>query len=311
MNPHRRTSIPAICVVAALCLLATAAATVLPAAGRAGADTAPPPAYLDLGASASVGVQPSSADPGGRPTDEGYADKLVVGARSRWPGLELTKLGCPGETTATMVSGGDRCQYAQGSQLSAAESFLHDHPSTRLVTVDLGFNDVRACMSHGSVDWSCVAAGIAQVRQDLPTVLSALRSAAGPQVVMVGVGHYDPFLAAELRGPAGQQFADASLRVIDQLDQTLRSIYGQFGMPMADVLGAFHTTDTAATTVDGQPTSVSVQQVCELTWMCASHPLGPNIHPTDRGYEVIADAIADAMGTLSTPSVAGLPSSAS
>jgi lysophospholipase L1-like esterase len=312
MNPRRRKSILAtwvvvVVVVVALCLLGTVGVTVL-AAGRAGAGTltdpvtaaaaAPAPAYLALGASASVGVQPSSTAPGGQPTDDGYADKLVASARSRWPGLELTKLGCPGETTATMITGVDRCRYPQGSQLSAAAAFLRAHPSTRLITVDLGFNGIRGCMTRGSVAWSCVATGIAQVRQQLPTVLSALRAAAGPETAIVGVGHYDPFLAAALRGPAGQQFADASLRAIGQLDQTLRSIYAQFGMPMADVLGAFHSTDTAAATVAGQSTSVGVQQVCQLTWMCARHPLGPNIHPTDRGYQVIADAINGTLGTV-------------
>jgi lysophospholipase L1-like esterase len=310
MNPQLGKSILVTCV-AGLCLLGTVGGVVLSPAGRAGADTAPTPDYLALGASASVGVQPSSAAPGGRPTDDGYADDLAVSARSTWPGLELTKLGCPGETTATMISGGDRCRYVHGSQLSEAEAFLRDHPSTRLITIDLGFNDIRACMSHGSVDSACVNTGIAQIRQQLPVVLSGLRAAAGPQTVMVGVGHYDPFLAADLRGPAGRDFAAASLRAIDQLDQTLQSIYGQFGVPLAAVLQAFDSTDIAAATVDGQPSSVSVQRVCTLTWMCVDHPLGPNIHPTDSGYRVIADAIAEAMGSLGIPPVAPLPSTTS
>ena len=44
------------------------------------------------------------------------------------------------------------------------------------------------------------------------------------------------------------------------------------------------------------PTNVA--RVCALTWMCAAPPLGPNLHPNDAGYRVIAGALADALATL-------------
>jgi hypothetical protein len=38
------------------------------------------------------------------------------------------------------------------------------------------------------------------------------------------------------------------------------------------------------------PTDVA--RVCALTWMCTAPPLGPNLHPNDTGYHVIAGALA-------------------
>jgi hypothetical protein len=35
----------------------------------------------------------------------------------------------------------------------------------------------------------------------------------------------------------------------------------------------------------------NVANACELTWMCAPKPYGPNLHPNDAGYLKIASAI--------------------
>ena len=35
--------------------------------------------------------------------------------------------------------------------------------------------------------------------------------------------------------------------------------------------------------------------ICTYTWMCAAPPLGPNIHPTNKGYRVIAQTFEDAI----------------
>ena len=61
--------------------------------------------------------------------------------RRSQPGLRLIKLGCPGETTGSMVDGGS-CRYQGGSQPAAAVSFLRAHRGhVSLITLDIGAND--------------------------------------------------------------------------------------------------------------------------------------------------------------------------
>jgi hypothetical protein len=94
-------------------------------------------------------------------------------------------------------------------------------------------------------------------------------------------------------GPAGQIFASASLRVISHLNDALRSAYATAGVPMADVASAFEMTSTERTDLPGiGAVPRNVAQTCELTWMCARAPLGPNKHPNDAGYRAISDAIS-------------------
>jgi lysophospholipase L1-like esterase len=264
--------------------------------------TAAPPYLLALGGSASVGVQPTAAHPRGQPTTSGYAEDLVPLERQRWPGLTVVHLGCPGATTVTMLDGGGHCAYADGSQLSAAEAFLRVHPSTVLVTVDLGFNDLLVCMRHEVVDATCVDGALTTVRDQLGPILSALRGA-GPDATIVGVGHYDPYLGDDVRGPAGQAFAAASLGVMERLDDTLRAVYRAAGVPMADVAAAFAMRDRQPVTRAGLGTvPADVAETCALTWMCDPPPLGHNPHPDDAGYRIIAAAIA---GAVSDDAAAG------
>lgn len=108
--------------------------------GSAGAsDPHPIPYDLAVGGSGSVGFQPTFAHPRGQATAKGYADDLAAREAARWPGLTLVRIGCPGITTQTMLNGAGHCRYSDGSQLESALAFLRDHPSTVLVTLDLGF----------------------------------------------------------------------------------------------------------------------------------------------------------------------------
>jgi lysophospholipase L1-like esterase len=261
-------------------------------AGAGAAVAAHAPRYLALGGSSSVGFQPTAGDPGGRPTRDGYADDLAIRTRREWPGLRLTQLGCPGATTETMLFGGGHCHYAGGSQLSAADRFLRTHRTVRLLTVDVGFNDIRPCLVHESTDPQCVSRGIERIDQQLPSILESVKEAAGDHVDIIGVGHYDPFVVAALHGPAGREFAAASVSAVDQLNRTLLSIYGRFGIPMADVSTAFDMASTRTVVVHGTAEPENAVRVCALTWMCAPRPYGPNLHPNDAGYQVIAQALA-------------------
>ena len=287
---------------------AAAAAAVLvgvTSGGPAGATVAPP-YLLALGGSASVGFQPTAAHPRGEPTSSGYAEDLVPLEQRRWPGLTVAHLGCPGATTATMLDGSGQCHYPEGTQLSAAEAFLRDHPSTVLVTVDLGFNDLLPCLRHEFIDTTCVNGALITVHDQLAQILARLKAAVPAGAVVVGVGHYDPYLGYSVRGTGAQAFSSATLAVMMRLDETLQSDYRSAGMPMADVASAFALTNHDPVTRPGLGTvPTDVARTCELTWMCDPPPLGHNPHPDDAGYRTIAGAIADAVADSSAKGVAG------
>jgi lysophospholipase L1-like esterase len=274
--------------------------TVLGATASTATTTSGPTYYLALGGSGSVGEQPTTQAPHGQPTDEGYANDLTASLRSTYPDLVLAKLGCPGETTVTMLDGGGHCRYESESELSDALAFLRQHRSTVLVTVDLGFNNLRPCLMWDTVDQACVDQTLDIVHRQLSDILGALKSAADPSAQIIGVGHYDPYLGSYLRGPTGRAFAVQSIDPMAQLNRVLRTTYAEAGVPMADVSASFGTDETQMTpmaSVGSVP--MDVARVCDLTWKCAPAPLGPNQHPNDAGYRVISQAIRSAMSPRS------------
>jgi lysophospholipase L1-like esterase len=262
--------------------------------GVAGAATTPSIFYLDIGGSASVGVQPTLSNPHGEPTASGYANDLVALEAANGVALELVQTGCPGESTTKMLYGGDHCYQSPVTQLTTAVSFLQSHhDQTGIVTVDLGFNNVVKCIKMTTGVSACLNQGFATVRQELPQILSTLEAVAGPNVHFVGVGHYDPFLESALHGTSGIAKATKSLDAMSTLNRTLSRIYQSFLIPTANVAKAFKNFDHTPTTMSGVGTvATNVANNCALTWMCNPAPYGPNLHPNDGGYEIIASAIA-------------------
>jgi lysophospholipase L1-like esterase len=260
--------------------------------------------YLALGDSLSRGVQPDAAGQN-HPTDQGYADDLAKVGRLVLPQLQLVKLGCETEeTTASMINGG-RCAYPSGpapngAQLAQAEAFLTAHRgSTVLITLDIGANDLSRCLDRatGVIDVACVQATFAEVPGNLGTILERLRAAAGPQVPIIGMNYYSPFLASWLQGPAGQALARLSTDLIVQYNDLLEGAYGAAGVPVADVQAAFSTTDfdTLVSLPGFGQVPRNVARICQWTWMCVPPPMGPNIHARPEGYRVIAGAFVAAL----------------
>jgi lysophospholipase L1-like esterase len=263
--------------------------------GTPGAAAAGSPYYLALGDSLAAGIQPNATGQNVL-TGRGYANDLLAVYRLALPALQLANLACPGETTQTMLAGGIAyCPYPLGSQLAQAVAFLKSH-SVALVTIDIGANDIETCVRPSGIDEGCVAAGFAATIANLPSILTTLRAAAGAGVPIVAMNYYDPFLAAWLQGPSGQALAVQSEQLLLQFNGVLASAYGAFGIPVANVESAFHTTDFAPLPLLGTPLNVSL--VCAFTWMCAAAPVGPNIHPNALGYAVIAAAFVRTIGRL-------------
>jgi lysophospholipase L1-like esterase len=282
-------------LLAGLVLAGSALLTLTLDSGTAAADTAPVATsgfYLALGASASVGFQPTQTAPHGEVTDDGYANDVVAYESSRGVTLSLTQLGCPGESTPTMVSGEDHCYDGDGSQLADAVAFLESRRNQAgIVTVDLGFNDLHACLLESPVSAACVNTEMDTIAEQLPSILSTLQAAAGPQVTFVGMDHYNPYLADAIHPSWGKAYANRSKVLLADLNEELSSIYAGAGIAMAQVSQYFTSYGPSRGHLRLGDVSSDVIRTCDLTWMCAAKPYGPNMHPNDQGYAMIAAAI--------------------
>jgi lysophospholipase L1-like esterase len=290
----------ALAVVCALALQAAGCATqtdgqAAPARSQAGTGTSgsqKPGYYLSLGDSLAVGVQPSATG-ASRPTGGGYPNRIYSVLRAHQRGWRLIKLGCSGETTHTMIAGGT-CSYPAGSQLSQAERFLRAHRGhVGLVTIDIGANDLNSCIIGGaqlSRIPECMSISLEATLNDLRVIMSGLRSAAGPGVTILAMSYYVPELAGWLDGKTGKEIAVLTERLVVGYNRLLAGIYRQYGARVANVFGAFHSSDFSdRVRLPGYgllPRNVAT--ICEWTWSCASWPRGPNEHANDIGYGVIA-----------------------
>jgi lysophospholipase L1-like esterase len=252
--------------------------------------------YLALGDSLAVGAQPNlPLDTTLVPTPVGYSNDIFNKLSQKNSNLQLKELGCIGETTTSMIQGGN-CNYgADASQLKAAIDFL-EHNRVSLITLDIGANDIDTCISTSGVSDSCVSSALVRVGGDLSFILGELRRAAAPNVPIIGMNYYDPFLAAWTLGSSGQALAIQSLEATDLFNGVLDSVYHAFGVPVADVAGAFKINDFAPAP-DNLPENV--YQTIELTFVSlgiTAANVVANVHPNPVGYEVIAAAFETKIG---------------
>jgi lysophospholipase L1-like esterase len=250
--------------------------------------------YLALGDSLARGVQPNASGKS-VPTNKGYATDLYKVEKKKLKGLKFKDLGCPGETTKTMMNGGT-CHYAQGNQLAAAVKFLKSHKGhIAFVTIDIGANDVDNCVTKsGTIDGTCLAAGEQSIKTNVPKIAAALRKAGGKKVKIAGMTYYDPFLAFYLKGGSGKALAQASQGLAKQINKDITNGYTPSNVKIADVAATFRTytpftgPGSQNATYKGQTVPVAVARICQWTWMCAPAPRGPNIHANATGYKQLA-----------------------
>lgn len=267
--------------------------------------------YLALGDSLSQGVQPNAAGKS-LETNQGYVDQLAAFERRHVPSLKVVKLGCPGDSTGSMLTGHGNagnarlfsCDRAGGSQLTAAERFLRAHHQpgeVALVTVDIGANDVDGCASvPASRIGSCVSAGEASIKHDLPQILGGIRKAAPPGTKLADMTLYDPVLSKYFSADSSARgLATASVAFLKQINTAVSSADSRAGFRTADVASAFASYDGVDhVQYRSQSVPVNVARVCSWTWACTAPPRGPNIHANRDGYAVIAEAFGKAIGRL-------------
>jgi lysophospholipase L1-like esterase len=261
--------------------------------------------YLALGDSLSVGAQPDDLGTT-LPTNQGYVNFLYAIEKRKIKGLRLEQLGCPGESTGSMINGG-LCTYPEGSQLQAALQFIAEH-RIAFITLDIGANDFDICESSGIISTTCVDNGISSINATLPTIAAGLRQAAGPKVKIVAMTYYDIFLSDYLHGATGRTEASLSVPITKSVNDTLSADFAAQNFLMADVGTAFdaYTPFTTTTSTATGTLPVAVAEACELTWMCSALPIGANIHATTPGYEEIAEVFAASLnGAPGSPIMTG------
>jgi lysophospholipase L1-like esterase len=286
MRPIRISRLPVAMAVAAIAALTACSGPAPSHPAAINATKAPPVYYLALGDSLAQGVQPNAAGTSVE-TPDGYADQIYAALKPAHQNLKLVKLGCPGETTVSMINGGI-CPYPSGSQLKAADAFLRQHRGhVLLVTLDIGANDPEACSGQPSFSQlaACAVKGVPSAVTHLGTIVSRLKGAVGPNVRIVGMNYYLPALAEWRSGLTGHAVAWTAEKLAATFNALLDRVYAKAGVKVANVFGAFQTSDFAD---HGTNLPRNVTLLCQWTWECAAAPRGPNQHANQAGYKIIA-----------------------
>jgi lysophospholipase L1-like esterase len=277
----------ALSVVVAGALFAAGVVAGGPAGAASGGRAAATEYYVALGDSLAAGV---GADPG-----KGYVDDVYAKEKKKLHGLVLENLSCSGATTTSMIDG-PGCSYTTGSQLGDAEAFLEAHAGqVAFVSIDIGANDVVGCTDTSTltIDQDCVNQGMETIGNNLPVILSGLRSAGGSTPI-VGMSYYDPFLAAWILGSAaGKSLAEQSVTLLANLNSLLESDYAT--ADTAAVADAFDSSDfSPGGHYEGTAVPVNVGRICHWTLMCSEE----NIHADDLGHAHIATAFEGVLGPV-------------
>ena len=207
---------------------------------RAEAQAGGTSAVLSLGDSLAAGVGASDVETTSYPA-------LVRERVQRITGLEteLINLAVPGETTDSLIADG---------QLDAAVEVLQSRDDVRLVTIDIGGNDVFALLAicAGGFTEECqagVGTTLQGVGANLAQIVGTLRAAAAPGTPIV-IGTY----ANALRNPGcdfnalrglGDAVLDGStaLGVATGLNDVIRGVAAATGVAVADAFFALREPD--------------------------------------------------------------------
>jgi lysophospholipase L1-like esterase len=252
--------------------------------------------YLALGDSVAFGYVPPNAIPPPNYLDAhsfvGYPEFLAQQLDEH-----VSNASCPGETASSMLDAGAQsngcenspgspvgyrtlfplhAQYA-GTQMDYALHYLAAHKHTRLITIDIGANDVFLCQETTADQCTSTAelTGVVnEIVTNLATIFHELRDVAhyrGPIVALTyySLSYSDPVTIART------QF----------LDSVIAGVTTANGGIVADGFAAFQGPSLAS---GGDPCAAG---------LLIKLPDGTcNIHPSPAGQQLLAGAIATAIG---------------
>jgi lysophospholipase L1-like esterase len=275
-------------MVAAVSLIPALPAAAAPLNGAGGHGT-----YLALGDSVAFGYVPPNAVPAPDYLDPssfvGYPEDVAQALH-----IPVANASCPGETTASFYIPGAQsngCENAPGSsvgyrtefplhvkyagtQMLYALRYLAIHRNTRLVTIDIGANDVFLCQETTADACASPAelqAVLKKIQANLAVIYTLIRDVAryhGPLVALTyySLSYSDPTQVAGT----------------EALNAAIASVTEKFGGKVADGFAAFEEPSLAA---GGTPCAAG---------LLIKLPDGTcNIHPSPAGHQLLAQAIED------------------
>ncbi len=249
--------------------------------------------YLALGDSVAFGYVPPQAVPAPNYFDPssfvGYPEDVAQALH-----IPVSNASCPGETTASFFVRGAQsngCENSLGSsvgyrtdfplhvqypgtQMQYALKYLAQHRhTTRLVTIDIGANDVFLCQEttkDACASTAEVQAVLKKIQVNLAIIYALIRYVAhyhGPLVALTyySLSYSDPTQVAGT----------------EELNSAIASVTEKFGGKVADGFAAFEGPSLAA---GGSPCAAG---------LLIKVPGGCNIHPSPAGHLLLAQAIED------------------
>ncbi|HEX8728864.1 MAG TPA: SGNH/GDSL hydrolase family protein [Ktedonobacterales bacterium] len=285
----RPVSLLTVGVFSALLLIALIAVDAVTLSKHNPIEALSPHYYMALGNSLSFGYQPNLD------FSSGFADDIVndlrranLNTKSQPISTEIVNLACAGETTATMINGGCVGQFAHhgsytGAQLQAALAFLRDprhQGRVSPITLEVGANDVlvdfdaQTCTVGSGFDADLARMDSNLTDIILPDLTKALTTARGAQTGDLHLlNYYNPYAKA----------CPNSTPFVHEVNDHLQADAAQYRVPIVDIYTAF-----------GGDTAMA-SHICDYTWYCDPRFPG-NIHPTNTGYRIIANAVESALG---------------
>ena len=275
-------------MVAAVSLIPALPAAAAPLNGAAANGT-----YLALGDSVAFGYVPPQAVPAPDYLDAssfvGYPEDVAQALH-----LRVSNASCPGETTASFYipgaqsngcenspgsSVGYRTEYPlhvqyPGTQMLYALGYLARHrQTTRLVTIDIGANDVFLCQETTADACASPAelqAVLKKIEANLAVIYALIRDVARYHGPLVALTYYS------------LDYADPTqVAGTEALNSAIASVTEKFGGKIADGFAAFEGPSAA---FGGSPCSAG---------LLIKVPGGCNIHPSPEGHQLLAQAIED------------------
>jgi lysophospholipase L1-like esterase len=209
--------------------------------------------------------------------------------------LPVSNASCPGETTASFLvpgaasngcenspgsSVGYRTEYPlhvqyRGTQMQYALRYLAVHRDTRLVTIDIGANDVFLCeetTTDGCTSTAELAAVLQEIAANLTAIYTQIRDVAHYHGLLVALTYYS------------LSYAPGQVAGTEALDSVIASVTEKFGGKVADGFAAFE-----------GPSAAFGGSACAAGLLIKLPDGTCNIHPSPAGHLLLAQAIEDVL----------------